>query len=117
MEQQNTRPQGIPWRMSPALKWEQHWLSKIQSSLTAPKAGTPEQSGVPLLPSRKLTLTVWLQEELAASIVSPPKDECEVLKGEEPQDEEDTVDHDQERVRNETSHPSAMTVGPWQAWA
>ncbi|XP_028627364.1 AP-3 complex subunit delta-1 [Grammomys surdaster] len=36
-------------------------------------------------------------EELAASIVVPPKDECEVLKGEEPQDEEDNVDHDQER--------------------
>ncbi|XP_076775503.1 AP-3 complex subunit delta-1 [Arvicanthis niloticus] len=36
-------------------------------------------------------------EELAASIAAPPKDECEVLKGEEPQEEEDNVDHDQER--------------------
>lgn len=36
-------------------------------------------------------------EELAASTITSPKDECEVLKGEEPQDEEDHVDHDQER--------------------
>lgn len=46
----------ILWKMSPALNWGQHWLSRIQSSHIAPQAAVPEQLGchptgnIPALP-------------------------------------------------------------------